>query len=101
MNELMHYEFNGMDPSEWTEDFLEDELASLLTMAPPDSHMKLKVDKFHSGLEGKLIIYSKIGAFIVEDSAGDITSLTKVLRKKMKTKLHKFKEAYYDHGRAG
>jgi hypothetical protein len=101
MNDLMQYEFHGMDPSEWTEDFLADELSPLLPTAPPHSHLKLKVNRFHEELEGKLIIFSKAGAFIVEDTAGDITTLTKVLKKKMKAKLHKWKESYYDQGRAG
>jgi len=101
MNDLVQYEFHGMEPSEWTETFLDQELSPLLVSSPPEGHLKLKVDKFHDGLEGKLIIYSKAGAFIVEDKAGDITSLTKVLKKKMKAKLHKWKESHHHPSRAG
>lgn len=100
MNEQLQYEFHGMDPSEWTESFLEEEFAALMPLAPRNAHLKLKVERHNDGLEGKLIIYSKAGAFIVEDSADDITALTKVLKKKMKSKLHKWKEAHFDHGRA-
>jgi len=103
MTDKLQYEFHGMDPSEWTAEFLEEELAPLLPTAPPEAHMKLKVDRFHDGLEGKLIIYSKAGAFIVEDKAGDVTTLTKMLKKKMKTRLHKWKESHHhpNHHRAG
>lgn len=101
MIDQMQYEFTGMDPSEWTENFLEDELTALLAMAPRNAHMKLKVDRHHAMMEGKLIIYSKAGAFIVEDTSDDITVLTKSLKRKMKSKLHKWKESHYDHGRAG
>ncbi len=97
MTDKVQYEFHGMDPSEWTENFLEDELSALLSMAPRDAHLKFKVERFGDGIEGKLIIYSKAGAFIVEDKAGDITALTKVLKKKMKTKLHKWKESHEPH----
>jgi hypothetical protein len=106
MTDKMQYEFHGMDPSEWTAAFLEEELGPLLPMCPPDAHMKFKVDKHGDGLDGKLIIYSKAGPFIVEDKAGDITALTKLMKKKMKTQLHKWRETHqnhhgYGHGRAG
>jgi hypothetical protein len=103
MNERFQYEFHGMDPSEWTESFVEGEFESLLALAPRNCHMKVKIDRFESGIQGKLVAYSDRGAFVVEDYSDDITSLTKSLKKKMKAKLQKWRDVHqsYQHGRAG
>lgn len=102
MNERLQYEFQGMDPSEWTQSYVEGEFEALLALAPRNCHMKLKIERYHSGFEGKLVAYSSAGAFVVEDSADDITSLAKSLKKKMKAKLQKWRDVYqsYNHGRA-
>ncbi len=103
MIERMQYEFHGMDPSEWTSQFVELELESLEALAPRNFHMKIKITRFGSGFEGKLIAFSDAGSFVVKDSAADITVLTKSLKKKMKSKLNKWRDAVfnYQHGRAG
>lgn len=103
MNERVQYEFHGMDPSEWTEEYIEGEFDALLAIAPRNCHMKLKVSKFHSGIEGKLVAYSDRGAFVVEDKAEDITALTKSLKRKMKSKLQKWRDVVhaFQHGKAG
>lgn len=86
------YEFNGMSPSDWTEDYLKEELLPLAAWAPKDSNMKLRAEKYQGGFEGKLILYSGSGAFVVEEKAPDLTVLVKGLKKKMKTKLHKWRD---------
>lgn len=103
MNERIQCEFHGMDPSDWTQDFVEAELDALLAIAPRGCHMKLKVNKFGSGLEGKLVAYSDRGAFVVEDKAEDVTALAKALKRKMKSKLQKWRDVVhsYQHGKAG
>ncbi len=103
MNESLQYEFHGMSPSEWTESYVESEFETLLSLAPRNFHMKIKIEKFESGFEGKLIAHSDAGSFVVKDYAEDITALTKSLKKKMKAKLYKWKDAVhaYQHGRAG
>lgn len=103
MNERLQYEFHGMDPSDLTESYVESEFDALLAIAPRNFHMKVKIEKYESGIEGKLVAYSDAGAFVVKDYAEDITALTKSLKKKMKSKLYKWKDAVhaYQHGRAG
>ena len=103
MNEHIHYEFHGMDPSDWTASYVEAEFDALLAIAPKNCHMKVKIEKYESGIEGKLVAYSDGGAFVVKDYAEDITALTKSLKKKMKAKLYKWRDAVhaYQHGRAG
>ncbi len=105
MKELMHYEFHGMEPSDWTESFLNEELNPLLAWAPRRSTLRLRVERYVSGeLAGKLIIYSQGSAFVVETQGeGDITSLCMSLKKRMKTKLHKWKSHHHHHpiSRAG
>lgn len=78
----LQYEFHGMDPSDWTSEFVEAEFESLLALAPRNCHMKLRIQSFDSGIEGKLVAYSDRGAFVVEDTAGDITVLTNSSRKR-------------------
>lgn len=103
MKERMQFDFNGMDPSEWTESFVEEEFEALLALAPRNAHMKLRVEKFESGFEGKLVTYSDRGAFVVQDTAEDITALTKSLKKKIKAKFQKWRETVHEfqHGKAG
>lgn len=92
MKGQLNYEFHGMDPSEWTEQFLNDEFSPLMDWAPKDASLKLKVERHSSGLDGKLLMYSTAGTFVVENKGDDITTLVKALRKKMKNKLHKWKD---------
>ncbi len=105
MKELVHYEFHGMDPSEWTENFLNEEIQPLLAWAPRRSTLRLKVERHHSGsFEGKLIIYSEGTAFVVEaQDEDDILNLCMTLKKRMKTKLQKWKSTHHHHpiSRAG
>ena len=105
MSGNLHYEFHGMDPSDWTESFLNDEFHQLMESAPPEANMKLRVEKHYDGLEGKLMMTSKAGTFVVEHKNGDITSLVKSLKKKMKGKLLKWKDSghhlYTANGKAG
>ena len=86
------YEFNGMSPSDWTEDYLKEELLPLAAWGPRDASMKLRADRFQDGFEGKLIVYSGGGAFVVEEKGHELTALIKGLKKKMKTKLQKWRE---------
>lgn len=97
MKELVHYEFHGMEPSDWTESFLDDEMIPLLAWAPRRSTLRLKVERHHSGeFEGKLIIYAEGTAFVVESQEEeDITSLCMSLKKRMKSKLHKWKSTHH------
>lgn len=105
MSGQLHYEFHGMDPSDWTESFLNEEFSPLMDSAPPDAAMKLRVEKHHDGMEGKLLMTSRAGTFVVENRSGDITSLVKSLKKKMKGKLLKWKDTghhlYTSSGKAG
>ena len=103
MNDRFHYEFYGMDPSEWTENYIESEFEALLSIAPKNCHLKLKVERFgKNGIEGKLITYSNGETFIVNEHNHDIATLTKSLKKKMKAKLHKWRDVHlsHQHGRA-
>lgn len=86
------YEFQGMTPSEWTEDFLQEQLGPLAAWAPGGSEMKLKASRYSEGFEGKLLIHSSGGAFVVAHKAADLEKLVHGLKKKMKTKLHKWKQ---------
>lgn len=99
----LQFDFHGMDPSDWTSEYMEAEFESLLALAPRNCHMKLRINTFDSGIEGKLVAYSDRGAFVVEDKAGDVTMLTKALKKKMKAKLQKWRDTVhaYQHGKAG
>jgi hypothetical protein len=105
MKEPVHYEFHGMDPSDWTENFLDEEIKPLLAWAPRRSTLRLKVERHHSGLfEGKLIIYSQGSAFVVEaQDEEDILTLCMSLKKRMKSKLSKWKSTHHHHpiSRAG
>lgn len=105
MKELVHYEYHGMEPSEWTESYLDDEVIPLLAWAPRRSTLRLKVERHPSGLfDGKLIIYSEGSAFVVEaQDEEDITTLCMSLKKRMKTKLQKWKSTHHHHpiSRAG
>jgi ribosome-associated translation inhibitor RaiA len=81
-----------MSPSEWTEKFLNEAFAPLMSHSPKDSSLKLRVEKFHDGLEGKLLIHSPAGTFVAECKEDDINTLVKAVKKKMKAQLHKWKE---------
>lgn len=98
MKDLIQCEYHGMSPSEWTEHFVEEEFTSLLAVGPRNSTMKLRAEKYSDKFEGKLIVFSDAGAFIVEDRSPDIPTLVKSLKKKMKAKLHKWKEVHHGHG---
>lgn len=90
----INYEFNGMNPSEWTEDFVENELKTLSLWAPTGSQLKLNVGRFSKQqFEGKLVLHSESTAFVVEAKHNDLSSLIKSLRKKMKSQLTRWKEA--------
>lgn len=103
MNERLQFEFHRMDPSDWTASFVEEELAPLMNFAPRNCHMKVRISRFDSGIEGKLIAHTDAGTFIVKEYSEDISALTKSLKKKMRVKLQKWRDAVYDyqHGRAG
>lgn len=87
-----------MSPSDWTEHFVEDEFAALLAMGPRNSTMKLRAERHNDRIDGKLIIFSDAGAFIVQDRSGDIPSLVKSLKRRMKNKLHKWKDLHHGNG---
>jgi ribosome-associated translation inhibitor RaiA len=89
----MNYEFHGMSPSDWTENFLNEEFAPLMNHSPKDSSLKLRVEMFDDGVEGKLLMHSPAGTFVVEHKESDMNTLVKSLKKKMKAQLHKWKES--------
>ena len=103
MSDRIQFEFHGVEPSEWTEEFVEAEFESLLTYAPRNFHMKVRINSFDSGVEGKLVAHSDRGSFVVEAKAEDISSLTHTLKKKMRSKLQKHRDLVhsYQHGKAG
>jgi hypothetical protein len=88
----LHYEFHGMQPSDGTENFLNEEFGPLLEWAPKDASLRLRVEVHPDGFDGRLLLQSSGGTFKVEGKADDLTDLVKSLKKRMKGKLHKWKD---------
>lgn len=90
-------ESGGMNPTEETMTFLMDELTSSITLAPKNSKVKLKYQMRNNGFEGHIILQSSNCAFVATAKEKDLTSLIKVLKKKLKAQMGKWRDAKLDH----
>ncbi|MEM7645556.1 MAG: hypothetical protein AAF203_01490 [Pseudomonadota bacterium] len=86
-------DWKGIVPTEETKKETEEILSTLQYILPPDSDIRINLEKFNKLYEGHIVVRSPIGDFAAHTENRDIFNLCKTLRKNLKQQIFKHREA--------
>ena len=93
-------DWRGMVPSEDTKEQTEQILETLKYILPPESDIRISLEKFNKSFEGHIVARSALGDFAASADHKDLFSLCKSLRKNLKQQIFKRREAHSQWNRA-
>ncbi len=93
-------DWKGLVPSEETKNQTEEIMKTLKYILPPDSDIKISVEKFNKNFEGHIVVRSPLGDFAAHTENKDLFCLCKNLRKNLKQQIFKYRETHQQWSRA-
>jgi len=93
-------DWRGIIPSPETKEQTEQILQTLKYILPPDSDIRICLEKFSKSYEGHIVVRSPLGDFAAHSESRDIFSLCKSLRKNLKQQIFKHRESHSQWSRA-
>lgn len=93
-------DWRGIIPSADTKEQTEQILATLKYILPPESDIRICLEKFHRNFEGHIVVRSPLGDFAAHCENKDLFNLCKSLRKNLKTQIFKHRESHQKWSRA-
>ena len=93
-------DWKGIIPSEDTKDQTESILKTLKYILPPDSDIRISLEKYNKNYEGHIVVRSPLGDFAAHTENKDIFSLCKNLRKNVKQQIFKHRQSHTGWSRA-
>ncbi len=93
-------DWRGIIPSADTKEQTEQILATLKYILPPDSDIRICLEKFSRNFEGHIVVRSPLGDFAAHCENKDLFGLCKNLRKNLKQQIFKHRESSNKWSRA-
>lgn len=93
-------EWKGMNPTSETKERMESVLQTLKYLLPPDSDIKLLIEKYPKNFEGNIVVRSPLGDFAANEKHKDPFVLCKNLRKVLKQQIFKYRQTHTSWQRA-
>ncbi len=87
-------DWRGLTPSEKTRERIESTLKPLEYILPPNSDIRISLERFNKNYEGHAIIRSPLGDFAAHTSNTELLSLCKNLRKNLKLQIFRHREIH-------
>lgn len=85
-------DWRGLIPSEDTKEQTEQIMKTLKYILPPESDIRISVQKFAKNYEGQIVVRSPLGDFAAQAENKDLFNLCKSLRKNLKQQIFKHRE---------
>ena len=85
-------EWKGMNPSDETKERMQTLLKSLKFILPPDSDIRLAIEKYPKNYEGHCVVRSPLGDFAAQEKNKDPFILCKELRRVLKQQIFKHRQ---------
>ncbi len=86
-------DWRGIIPSAETKEQTEEILNTLKYVLPPDSDIRICLEKFAKSYEGHIVVRSPLGDFAAHSEHKELFSLCKSLRKSLKAQIFKHRES--------
>ena len=96
----VNIEWKGMNPTSETKERMEEVLKTLKYLLPPDSDIKLLLEKYPKNFEGNIVVRSPLGDFAAHERHKDPFVLCKLLRKILKQQIFKYRQTHSGWQRA-
>ena len=93
-------DWRGIIPSESTKNQTEQIMKTLKYILPPDSDIRIGIEKYTKSFEGQVVVRSPLGDFAAQSENKDLFSLCKSLRKNLKQQIFKHRESRGQWSRA-
>ena len=93
-------DWRGIIPSEDTKEQTEQILSTLKYILPPDSDIRICLEKFSKSYEGHIVVRSPLGDFAAHTENRDLFNLCKNLRRNLKQQIFKHRESHSNWSRA-
>jgi hypothetical protein len=93
-------DWRGIVPSEDTKEQTELILSTLKYILPPDSDIRICIEKYARNFEGQIVVRSPLGDFAAQSENKDLFNLCKSLRKNLKQQIFKHRESHQKWSRA-
>jgi ribosome-associated translation inhibitor RaiA len=93
-------DWKAFTPTEETKKQTESILQTLKYVLPPESDIKICIERFNKNFEGHVVVRSPLGDFAAHGEAKDLFSLCKNLRKNLKQQIFKHRETRHQWNRA-
>lgn len=93
-------DWRGITPSEETKTQTEAILDTLKYILPPESDIRISIEKHNKDFEGHIVVRSPLGDFAAQDENKDLFNLCKNLRKNLKQQIFKHRESRFQWSRA-
>ncbi len=93
-------DWRGIIPSADTKEQTEQILNTLKYILPPESDIRICLEKFSKSYEGHIVVRSPMGDFAAQAENKDLFSLCKSLRKNLKLQIFKHRESHQQWSRA-
>ena len=93
-------DWKGIVPTEDTKNQTENILQTLKYILPPDSDIRINLQKFSKSFEGHIVVRSPLGDFAAHSENKDLMNLCKNLRKNLKQQIFKHRESRNGWARA-
>ena len=93
-------DWKGIIPSADTKEQTEQIMKTLKYILPPESDIRISLEKFNKSYEGHLVVRSPIGDFAAHTENKDLFNLCKSLRKNLKQQIFKHRESRTQWSRA-
>ena len=93
-------DWKGIIPSEDTKEQTEQIMKTLKYILPPESDIRISLEKYNKNFEGHLVVRSPLGDFAAHTENKDLFNLCKALRKNLKQQVFKHRESRTQWSRA-
>jgi ribosome-associated translation inhibitor RaiA len=93
-------DWRGIVPSDETKEQTEQILNTLKYILPPESDIRICIEKYNKSYEGHIVVRSPLGDFAAHTDNKDLFSLCKNLRKNLKQQIFKHRESHNQWSRA-
>lgn len=87
-------DWNDLTPTKKTKETVESTLRPLEHIIPPNSDIRVSLEKINKNYEGHAIIRSPLGDFAAHTSNTDILGLCKNLKKNLKLQIFKHRQTH-------
>lgn len=89
----IYVDWKGIIPSEDTKEQTESILSALKYILPPESDIRVCLEKYNKEYSGHLVVRSPVGDFAAHTEGKDLLQLCKTLRRNLKQQIFKKRDS--------